>query len=214
MIDQPRQEIEVKYAVSHHADLRQRILGLGGRQLHDRHLERNWRFDTHDRSLTSAQRVLRLRQGDRTTVTYKGPPSTPTARTEIEIEVDDPQAAGELLQSLGYHVMQVYEKYREVFGLDDAEIMLDELPYGSFVEIEAADAASLQTTSQRLGLMWERRVPNSYLGIFERVRERLYPSLERATFEAFRQIPAVTPFDLGFSDALQAVNEGPTASDG
>ncbi|MGA9534014.1 MAG: class IV adenylate cyclase [Anaerolineales bacterium] len=214
MIDPTRQEIEVKYAVSHHADIRQRILGLGGRLLHDRHLERNWRFDTPDRSLTSEQRVLRIRQGDRATVTYKGPRSTPTVRTEIEFEVDDTQAASELLQALDYQVMQVYEKYREIFGLDDVEVMLDELPFGSFVEIEAESLGGLQTTSAQLGLMWERRVSQSYLEIFERVRERLGQSLKQATFEAFRQAPTVTPFDLGYADALDFGGESTTANDG
>lgn len=212
--DSAQQEIEVKYAVSHHAALRQRILSLGGRQHQDRHLERNWRFDTPDRSLTSQQRVLRLRQADRATVTYKGPLSTPLARTEIEFEVDRPQAVNQLLQALGYQVFQIYEKYREVFALDEVEVMLDELPFGSFVEIEGAAVNTLQAASQQLGLMWDQRINESYLEIFARVREKLGLPIEQATFEAFRQIGAVTPFDLGYIDALDPPSQSSISKDG
>lgn len=202
MTDRGRQEIEVKFAVAHHAVLRQRILASGARQLQDRHLERNWRFDTPDHALTNAHRVLRVRQADHATITYKSPGATALIRTEIECRVDDSQAATELLEALGYQIFQIYEKYREVFKLGAVEIMLDELPFGSFVELEAASIDELQTTSELLGLQWAERVSDSYLHIFDKIRAETGIQASQATFEAFRQQPRVTPFDLGFSDAL------------
>ena len=35
----------------------------------------------------------------------------------------------------------MYEKYREAFDLNDLEIVLDEMPYGNFVELEGNEQA-------------------------------------------------------------------------
>jgi len=41
-----------------------------------------------------------------------------------------------VFEALGYAVYMMYEKYRTTFRLDNLEVVLDELPYGNFVEIE------------------------------------------------------------------------------
>jgi adenylate cyclase class 2 len=214
MTDHSQSEIEVKFAIGHHGPLRQRLLQLGGRLLHDRHLERNWRFDTADRILTNQHQVLRVRQAERGTLTFKDAGEDPLIRTEIEVEVDDPIAARTLLEALGYRPFQVYEKYREVFVLDDAEVMLDQLPFGSFVEIEASDPSSLQSTSRRLGLAWRHRVLASYLELFDRLQAGLPTPASRATFDAFRDLPPITLADLDLENAWIGQHHGETDNDG
>lgn len=198
------QEIEAKFAVHHLADLRREIIDLGGRVLRDRTLERNWRYDRADGSLTIRSQVLRLRQDDRTTLTYKRPGADRLNRNEIELGVDDVEAAHQILGALDFEVIALYEKYREVLLLDGLEIALDELPFGSFVEFEGPSLAALQQAAKRLGLEWDRQVRRSYLELFDRLASDLNLSPRRATFKAFADLPPLTPGELGLVDARAA----------
>lgn len=195
------QEVEAKFAVDHLADLRREIIKLGGRVLRDRTLERNWRYDRADGTLTIQSHVLRLRQDDRTTLTYKQPGPDRLVRDEIELAIEDVEAAHEFLQALGFKVIAIYEKYREVLLLDEVNIALDELPFGSFVELEDGSSAALRAAAERLGLSWQQRVSQSYLELFDRVAADLGLSARQATFEAFADLPRVTPQQLGLPDA-------------
>lgn len=195
-------EVEAKFALRHLATVRQRVLANGGRVRSSRTLERNWRFDTPDHELSSKREVLRVRQDDGAQLTFKRSSDDPLRRTEINVRVDDGQAARTLLQRLQYEVIAVYEKYREVFILDQAEVMLDELPFGAFVEIEAPRSEEIRAAAQRLGLAWERRVPASYLELFQQLRENRGLKLRDATFAEFSDLPPVALEELELSDAL------------
>lgn len=195
-------EVEAKFALRHLATVRQRVLANGGRVRSSRTLERNWRFDTADHELSSKRQLLRVRQDDGAQLTFKQSSDDPLRRTEINVRVDDVQAARTLLQGLQYEVIAVYEKYREVFILDQAEVMLDELPFGAFVEIEAPGSEEIQATAQRLGLAWERRVPASYLELFQQIKGIRGLKLRDATFAEFSDLPPVALEELDLSDAL------------
>jgi predicted adenylyl cyclase CyaB len=87
------------------------------------------------------QSVLRLRRvGKRAILTYKECfPTTSSIKhqQEDETEVSDADATDAILQALGYKPALVYEKRRSIWCLDDAEVDVDELPFGLFMEIEA-----------------------------------------------------------------------------
>ncbi len=196
-------EVEAKFALRHLATVRQRVLANGGRVRSSRTLERNWRFDTPDHELSSKRELLRVRQDDGAQLTFKQSSGDPLRRTEINLRVDDGQAARTLLQGLQYEVIAVYEKYREVFILDQAEVMLDELPFGAFVEIEAPGSSEeIQAVAQQLGLAWERRVPASYLELFQQLKENRGLNLRDATFAEFSELPPVSLEELDLRDAL------------
>ncbi len=146
--------------------------------------------------------MLRLRHDRRRTLTFKRALASPEIRTEIEIEIDDLAAARELFLSLGYVPLFIYEKYREVLALDDTLVMLDELPFGSFVEIEGPSLGAIGRAAARLGLDWTGRVTRSYLSIFEALRLRLGLATECATFADLQPAPALTPPDLGLPSLL------------
>lgn len=196
-------EIEAKFYLRHLADVRRRVLAAGGRLVSPRHLERNERFDTPEGRLSAAGEVLRLRIGERVLLTHKVPLQTPERRREIEVEADNAPAARALLQALGYRVIVIYEKYREVFTLDSDQVMLDELPYGSFVEVEGSTEEAVASAGRRLGLDWARRVPSSYVELFDGLRRRLRLSFVNATFEEFASLPPITAQDLGLVDFQQ-----------
>jgi len=165
-------EIEAKFYVSDLKRMEASLLELGAQLSRPRVLETNIRFDLPDRSLSAGSRVLRLRQADDIRITYKGKAEIVDgvfSRTELEFSVGDFETARQVLEALGYVQIAVYEKFRTTYELDDTHIMLDELPYGDFVEIEGAGADSIRATATRLELDWEAAVPASYLALFERL---------------------------------------------
>ncbi len=192
-------EIEAKFYLSQLNDIRKRVLDRGGHLLVPRLLERNLRFDTPDGRLHANHEVLRLRQDSRTTLTYKRSHSA-EERTEVELEVDDFRTARSLLQALGYKVIFIYEKYRETFTLVQAKVMLDELPFGCFVEIEGPSLLEVEQAAISLGLEWEDRITSSYLDLFYTLRQHLNLPFADATFDNFASCPTTEPTDLGLDD--------------
>ncbi len=87
--------------------------------------------------------ALRLRRvGARAILTFKQRlPSKSSIKhqQEEETEVTDAEAAHAILTALGFRPALVYEKRRTRFDLGRAEIVIDELPFGLFMEIEAAE---------------------------------------------------------------------------
>jgi adenylate cyclase class 2 len=182
-------EIEVKFLVSDMNVLRQRLIEAGAQQAKPRLHERNVRFDDKHQGLLHRGQLLRLRQDDGARLTFKGiaqeaAQSEAKVREELEITVDDFETAAAILQRLGYRSQQVYEKYRETFKLDDVEVVLDELPFGDFVELEG-DEAQIRAAAQRLGLPWEQRILDNYLLLMERARAHYDLPFRDLTFENF-----------------------------
>ncbi len=191
------QETEAKFYVRHLATLQQRIEALGANQVHLRVLELNLRFDTPTRDLHRLGRVLRLRQDERARMTYKdseNPHPGTLSRREIEFTVSDFGTARELLLALGYQVAFTYEKYRSTYKLNGLEIVLDELPYGHFVEIEGE--GPIQATAEKLGLKWGALIRESYSRLFEQLKEKRHLNFRDLTFENFVGVE-VTPEELG-----------------
>lgn len=182
------QELEVKFYVNDLAEVEGRLQALGGHLITPRLHEVNLRFDTTDGELSRQFRVLRLRQDDAARLTYKGPGEFQEGvrvRQEIEFTVGDFDAARRLLEALGYHVALMYEKFRTTYELEGVHITLDEMPYGTFIEIEGPDPASIRQVQDRLGLDWERRVPESYTALFDQLRSALRLPFKDLSFANF-----------------------------
>lgn len=84
--------------------------------------------------------VLRLRKTDkRTTLTYKQRVATEDdfkRQIEFETMVSDVDAMENIIEQLGYKLATVYEKHRKTWRLGNVEVVLDELPFGYYMEIE------------------------------------------------------------------------------
>jgi adenylate cyclase, class 2 len=163
------QEIEVKFFVRDLAVVEQRLQALGAQRTAERVLETNLRYDTPAGDLTREQRVLRLRQDVGAVMTYKGPAragESVSMRQEIEFQVSDFAAARRLIEALGYVIYMIYEKYRTTYTLGNLEIVLDEMPFGAFVEIEGPDGDQIQQAAAQLKLDWDARSSASYLALF------------------------------------------------
>jgi adenylate cyclase, class 2 len=176
---------------------------LKARLVQPRVLETNLRFDLPDGSLTSTGRVLRLRHDTQARLTYKGAGQNKSGvldRQEIEFIVEDDRKAHQFLEALGYQKSMYYEKYRTTYELDDALIMLDEMPYGSFLEIEGETVDQIRDISARLRLNWDAAIPASYTALFESLRRRLGLSLQDLSFDNFGDLH-VTSADLNVRPA-------------
>ena len=95
--------------------------------------------------LSESNAILRIRKTqDKTILTYKKRIQNEFAvkqQIEHETEVADREAIENIVESLGLIKNLVYEKRRKTFKFRSVEIVLDELPFGFFMEIEGAFTA-------------------------------------------------------------------------
>ena len=193
------QEIEAKFYVLDLDGIEARLQTLETRLIQERVLEINIRFDLPDGRLHSEGRVLRLRQDTEPRLTYKGAGTNEQGvlnRTEIEFAVEDFEKAKQFLEALGYQKLFYYEKYRTTYELQTSEVfrdlggllhvMLDELPYGYFVEIEGETVEVIHSVAEKLNLKWETAIGTSYHGLFDQLRTRhVELDLKELSFSAF-----------------------------
>ena len=184
-------EIEAKFYVRDLKKIESRIQQLGARLIQLRVLETNLRFDLPDGGLRSKGQVLRLRQDTEAKLTYKGSGTNEQGvsnRTEIEFTVGDFEQAKLFLEALGYQEILQYDKYRTTYEFQNCHMMLDELPYGNFVEIEGEDADSIRAAAEKLKLEMQAAISESYSVLFERIRRILVLNFTDLTFENFSGI--------------------------
>ncbi|HZW03701.1 MAG TPA: class IV adenylate cyclase [Anaerolineaceae bacterium] len=196
-------EVEVKFYVRRLEPVARRLEELGAERAIERLHEQNLRFDTPDGELTRAHRVLRLRQDRQAVLTYKGPArpgESVSDRQEIEVTVGDLAAARRILEALGFRVSVVYEKFRTTYRWNNLEIVLDEMPFGHFLEIEGPDAAAIRHLATLLGLDWSVRSTASYMELFDRLKAARALDAPHLTFAQLAGL-TIEPADLGLQPA-------------
>ena len=116
-------------------------------------------------SLDLGRTVLRLRRiGKRGILTYKERFPTRSDikhQREDETRVDDPDAMELILEALGFTAGLIYEKHRETWTLGKTEIVIDELPFGLFMEIEGAEQ-DIRNIESELAIKRLRTEPATY----------------------------------------------------
>lgn len=182
-------EIEVKFLVIDEGALREKLEAGGAEQVRAKVHERNVRFDDKADTLLKEGKLLRLRQDDAVRLTFKGiahldRESEAKVREELETTVGDFDMATAILERLGFEPQQVYEKYRETFRLGDVEVVIDELPFGLFVELEGSEA-DIREAARQLALPWEQRILDNYLLLMARAKAYYGLPFDDLTFENF-----------------------------
>ncbi len=185
-------EIEVKFHVTDTDAIRRRLIEMGA-VAGERRFERNLRFDNRRQDLYRKDQLLRLRQDGACRLTWKQKPASCDDQEckvyhELEVEVGDHDTMAAILNALGYRSVQCYEKWRRTFAWRDVEICLDQMPFGTFLEIEG-DAGNIKSAARRLGLIWGERILTNYLAIFELLREAHALPFNDLTFDNFRRHP-------------------------
>ena len=91
-------------------------------------------------ALDERRAILRIRRtAGKTFLTFKERIDNDLAikhQTEHETAVDDAAELARIVEALGFEVRVVYEKRRKTWKFRSVEVVLDELPFGRFMEIE------------------------------------------------------------------------------
>ncbi|MCB0118803.1 MAG: class IV adenylate cyclase [Anaerolineales bacterium] len=186
------QETEVKFFVRDLKRIEMRLRDLKAHLIQPRVHEANLRFDNSNDDLRRELKVLRLRKDTEAKFTFKGPNQENRdgilRRQELEFAVSDFDTAKEFLHALGFRTVAFYEKFRTTYDLNGAHVMLDELPFGNFVEIEGDDVNVLRKNTELLGLDWDTSVKAGYLALFEGVTEKYRLEPGQLSFDALRSV--------------------------
>ncbi len=135
-------EIEKKYRLTKlQRETVMRRLPEIGAKLRKQEFEENTLFSGE--VLEHGHSILRLRRVGKTAVlTYKERLPTSSGikhQREDETRVSNPEALELILDALGFSPALVYEKRRTTWTLGKAEIVIDDLPFGLFMEVEASE---------------------------------------------------------------------------
>jgi adenylate cyclase class 2 len=182
-----KMETEVKFYVVEIDSIRERICQLGAVSK-GRFFEKNLRFEDADKSFKANKTVLRLRQDNKAKLTFKSKPLESDNQfkklEELEVEVSDFETMNRILQVLGFHCEQIYEKWRETLVLNQTQFCIDSMPYGNFLEIEGPEE-NIKDFASQLGLQWNQRIILNYIEIFDTLKENLNLKFNDISFENF-----------------------------
>jgi adenylate cyclase class 2 len=183
-------EIEVKFYLPDIESMRRRIFALGA-ESKGRVFENNIRYEDDGNTLIKKKSLLRLRRDTKTILTFKSTPTVASTEfkifNELEVEVGDFETMNRILEKLGLHPEQIYEKWRETLILDQTRFCLDAMPYGTFLEIEGSEN-DIRAYAARLGLCWQKRILLNYLEIFEIMRQHRGLTFTDLTFKNFESV--------------------------
>jgi adenylate cyclase class 2 len=144
-------EIEKKYrlTIEQRDELMRRLPEIGAKRIGEE-FEENTLYAGETIDLSRS--VLRLRRvGKRAILTYKERFPTRSDikhQREDETRVHDAEAMELILEGIGLTAALVYEKRRETWKLGKTEIVIDELPFGLFMEIEGSEQAIREIESK------------------------------------------------------------------
>jgi adenylate cyclase class 2 len=157
-------EIEKKYRLTKRQrdDVLQRLAQVGAKARGEE-FEENTIY--RGEALKGENSVLRLRRAGKTArLTYKERFPSPSAikhQREDETVVSDPEAMDAILDGLGFRRALVYEKRRQIWRLGKTEVVIDELPFGLFMEIEGSED-DIKATERKLGINGLRAEHSTY----------------------------------------------------
>ncbi|MGM0606277.1 MAG: class IV adenylate cyclase [Halobacteriota archaeon] len=172
-------EVELKVRADHDS-VRDRLDQLGVAELEETRQVDTY-YDAPHRNFAETDEALRIRRetsgaGSVAKLTYKGPlvESESKTRREHETTVEDVDALGAALKSMGFEPAATVEKRRSRFEFDGYDVLLDSVSgLGEFVEVETeTDEQNVESARngaievvQRLGLAPDEQIRTSYLGL-------------------------------------------------
>lgn len=175
-------EIEAKFLDVDHDVLRAKLKEIGAECVQPMRVMKRQGYDFEDGRLRKNNNGwVRVRdEGDKITMSYKQLNDRGLDGThEVQLTIDNFEAAGDFLQAVGLkrNVFQVTK--RESWRLDEFEIELDEWPWVKpYVEMEGPDEASLRDLAQKLDLDWAKVCHGSveivYQGEYDVTDEDIY----------------------------------------
>ncbi len=166
------QEIEVKFPLQNRAELIGKLRGLGATRLYAETFEDNIVLDRRGELRTRGS-LLRVRKFGRYSIaTYKGPMAYEggiKTREEIQTGVESFELAIQLLDALGFKPVFRYQKYREVWRVQNVEVVLDRTPIGDYFEIEGP-ADVIRSITTELGFNMDHAIRQTYADLYRQHR--------------------------------------------
>ena len=136
--------------------IRQQLVAVGAIQIYPERLMRRRAFNLPP-GLHSPQRWARVRdEGDRITASVKYIGGNKIEdQQEAQIIVNDFDQTAELFTLLGCHEKAFQETKRELWKLNEVEIMIDEWPFlEPLIEVEGTSEEQVHETSEQIGMDW------------------------------------------------------------
>ena len=165
-------EIEVKFALKDRHELVRKLHDIGGQRLYPETFEDNIVLDRRGELRTKGS-LLRVRKfGKYSIATYKGPMSIEggvKSRDEVQTGVESFELAIQLFDSLGFKPVFRYQKFREVWRVRDAEVVIDRTPIGEYFEIEG-QIDMIRTLAADLGMEMEQAIRQTYADLYRQAR--------------------------------------------
>jgi len=169
-----KKEIELKFRIEKPSLIREKLKEVGAKFI-GKAFEKTVKFDTKNDDLKREGKFLRVRTGFKSVITFKRKIRPKDKkfkeREEIELGISNPKAIKKILENLGFTKKLIMEKYREKWQLWSAEIVIDKLPFGNFIEIEGSKKA-IQETAKVLGLNLKEGITATYWELWENYRRK------------------------------------------
>ncbi|HEV7922400.1 MAG TPA: class IV adenylate cyclase [Thermoanaerobaculia bacterium] len=166
------QEIEVKFLLRDRNELTRKLQELGAQRLYPETFEDNIVLDRRG-ELRTRGALLRVRKfGKYALATFKGPMSIEggiKSREEVQTGVESFELAIQLFDSLGFKPVFRYQKYREVWRVHEAEVVIDRTPIGDYFEIEGS-MDQIRTITGELGMNMDQALRQSYADLYRQAR--------------------------------------------
>ncbi|MDO8660086.1 MAG: hypothetical protein Q7K54_05855 [Candidatus Parcubacteria bacterium] len=90
---------------------------------------------------------------------------------EFEIESNKVESVRFMFGALGYVIEHIFEKKRyNLERLNDCDFILDELPFGYFIELEGSEE-DIEKSIKELGLEDNERINGAYLKLWEKYKK-------------------------------------------
>jgi adenylate cyclase, class 2 len=171
------QEIELKLRIHDTPALKEKLPLLGARFV-ERKTQRDMLFESPVVDFSTLDQALRLRVETRGTetqasFTFKGSPSFTSEGHKVRDEFETPcefEPMLKIIQALGFWSEFHIEKIRERYELDGLAIEIDELPFGTFLELEGP-SERIEEVRQKLGFHDAEPVRESYYHLQKRWNE-------------------------------------------
>lgn len=159
-----QKEIEATFENVDHEKLRRILIEQRAILKQPECMMRRTIFDYQDRRLDKQAAWIRVRQeATRNTMCYKQRQNeTIQGMREIEFEISDYDSACDFLTAIGLITKAKQETKREIWELDDCEIMLDTWPWiPAFAEVEGVSEDAVKKVAAKLGFNWSAAIFDS-----------------------------------------------------
>jgi len=180
------QEIEVKFPLRDREELTRKLRDIGAERLYAETFEDNIVLDRRGELRTKGA-LLRVRKfGKYSIATYKGPMSMEggvKSREEVQTGVESFELAIELFDSLGFKPVFRYQKYREVWRLRGAEVVIDRTPIGDYFEIEGS-VDLIRDIAAAVGMNMDQAIRQTYADLYRIARRTRGDLPEHMVFQA------------------------------